>query len=189
MNAFCAFLLPSCHSWLACSRIDHLCCSCDEPFYCLLPTEAFKQVSTLFTPFYCCRLSCCALTIQARVAADLKFVNSSRMKPRWLVVAMVLPTEDVLFLHYKVPTIIMSRTCDQNEKVGPVFYPTLRQLLCWRQLSAVCSALRDHHCCDVAVDTQRLLGPVLQGVDHFSCGPWYHGCLPVFCFAFWSLYA
>ena len=30
---------------------------------------------------------------------------------------MVLPNEDVLFVHYKVPTIIMSRTCDQNEKV------------------------------------------------------------------------
>ena len=39
------------------------------------------------------------------------------MRPRWLVFAMGLPTEDVLFVHYMVPTIIMSRSCDQSGKV------------------------------------------------------------------------
>ena len=50
--------------------------------------------------------------------ADLKFHSSSRMKPRWLVFALTLPTEDVLFVQYTVPTIIMSRQCDQHSKVG-----------------------------------------------------------------------
>ena len=49
--------------------------------------------------------------------ADLKFHSSSRMKPRWLVFALTLPTEDVLFVQYTVPTIIMSRQCDQHSKV------------------------------------------------------------------------
>lgn len=39
------------------------------------------------------------------------------MKPRWLVFALTLPTEDVLFVQYTVPTIIMSRQCDQHSKV------------------------------------------------------------------------
>ncbi len=39
------------------------------------------------------------------------------MRPRWLVFALTLPNEDILFVHYKVPTIIMSRACDQFEKV------------------------------------------------------------------------
>ncbi|KAK9841774.1 hypothetical protein WJX81_002131 [Elliptochloris bilobata] len=47
---------------------------------------------------------------------DLKFHSSSRMKPRWLVFALTLPTEDVLFVQYTVPTIIMSRQCDQHSK-------------------------------------------------------------------------
>jgi hypothetical protein len=38
------------------------------------------------------------------------------MKPRWLVFALTLPTEDVLFVQYTVPTIIMSRQCDQHSK-------------------------------------------------------------------------
>ena len=33
------------------------------------------------------------------------------------MLALTLPNEDVLFVHYKVPTIIMSRACDQFEKV------------------------------------------------------------------------
>jgi len=48
--------------------------------------------------------------------ADLRFHSSSRMKPRWLVFALTLPTEDVLFVQYTVPTIIMSRQCDQHSK-------------------------------------------------------------------------
>ena len=41
------------------------------------------------------------------------------MKPRWLVFALTLPTEDVLFVQYTVPTIIMSRQCDQHSKARP----------------------------------------------------------------------
>ena len=42
------------------------------------------------------------------------------MKPRWLVFALTLPTEDVLFVQYTVPTIIMSRQCDQHSKARAV---------------------------------------------------------------------
>lgn len=49
--------------------------------------------------------------------ADLKFHSSSRMKPRWLAFALTLPTDDVLFVQYTVPTIVMSRQCDQHSKV------------------------------------------------------------------------
>ena len=49
--------------------------------------------------------------------ADLKFHSSSRMKPRWLAFALTLPTDDVLFVQYTVPTIVMSRQCDQHNKV------------------------------------------------------------------------
>ena len=51
--------------------------------------------------------------------ADLKFLVSSRMKPRWLVFALTLPTQDVIFMQYTVPTILMSRQCDQQGKVSP----------------------------------------------------------------------
>lgn len=51
------------------------------------------------------------------VRADLKFHSSSRMKPRWLAFALTLPTDDVLFVQYTVPTIVMSRQCDQHSKV------------------------------------------------------------------------
>lgn len=51
------------------------------------------------------------------VHADLKFHSSSRMKPRWLAFALTLPTDDVLFVQYTVPTIVMSRQCDQHNKV------------------------------------------------------------------------
>lgn len=51
------------------------------------------------------------------VAADLKFNSSSRMKPRWLVFALALPTDDVIFVQYTVPTIVMSRQCDQTPRV------------------------------------------------------------------------
>lgn len=50
--------------------------------------------------------------------ADLKFHSSSRMKPRWLAFALTLPTDDVLFVQYTVPTIVMSRQCDQHSKVA-----------------------------------------------------------------------
>ena len=50
--------------------------------------------------------------------ADLKFTTSSRMKPRWLVIAAVLPTQDVMYVQYNVPTIVMSRACDQLTKVS-----------------------------------------------------------------------
>ena len=50
--------------------------------------------------------------------ADLKFHSSSRMKPRWLAFALTLPTDDVLFVQYTVPTIVMSRQCDQHNKVA-----------------------------------------------------------------------
>lgn len=50
-------------------------------------------------------------------SADLKFHSSSRMKPRWLAFALTLPTDDVLFVQYTVPTIVMSRQCDQHSKV------------------------------------------------------------------------
>ena len=49
--------------------------------------------------------------------ADMKFPTSSRMRPRWLAFVMMLPSHDVIFVHYKVPTIIMSRGCAQAEKV------------------------------------------------------------------------
>lgn len=39
------------------------------------------------------------------------------MKPRWLAFALTLPTDDVLFVQYTVPTIVMSRQCDQHNKV------------------------------------------------------------------------
>lgn len=39
------------------------------------------------------------------------------MKPRWLAFALTLPTDDVLFVQYTVPTIVMSRQCDQHSKV------------------------------------------------------------------------
>ena len=39
------------------------------------------------------------------------------MKPRWLVFALALPTEDVIFVQYTVPTIVMSRQCDQTARV------------------------------------------------------------------------
>jgi hypothetical protein len=38
------------------------------------------------------------------------------MKPRWLAFALTLPTDDVLFVQYTVPTIVMSRQCDQHNK-------------------------------------------------------------------------
>ncbi len=47
------------------------------------------------------------------------------MRPRWLVLALTLPNEDILFVHYKVPTIIMSRACDQFEKVRRIAYVSL----------------------------------------------------------------
>ncbi|KAL3140210.1 hypothetical protein ABBQ38_004485 [Trebouxia sp. C0009 RCD-2024] len=50
------------------------------------------------------------------VFKDLKFTASSRMKPRWLVIAAVLPTQDVMYVQYNIPTIIMSRSCDQLPK-------------------------------------------------------------------------
>ena len=40
------------------------------------------------------------------------------MKPRWLVIAAVLPTQDVMYVQYNVPTIIMSRACDQFTKAS-----------------------------------------------------------------------
>ena len=41
------------------------------------------------------------------------------------MLALTLPNEDVLFVHYKVPTIIMSRACDQLEKVWRNAYVSL----------------------------------------------------------------
>ncbi len=40
------------------------------------------------------------------------------MKPRWLVIAAVLPSQDVMYVQYNVPTIVMSRACDQLTKVS-----------------------------------------------------------------------
>ena len=40
------------------------------------------------------------------------------MKPRWLVFALALPTDDVIFVQYTVPTIVMSRQCDQTPRVS-----------------------------------------------------------------------
>ena len=51
------------------------------------------------------------------------------MKPRWLVIAAVLPTQDVMYVQYNVPTIIMSRSCDQLPKVSLPFLPIV-SLLC-----------------------------------------------------------
>ena len=39
------------------------------------------------------------------------------MKPRWLLFALTLPTDDVIFVQYTVPTIVMSRQCDQTPRV------------------------------------------------------------------------
>ncbi|DBA73804.1 TPA: hypothetical protein ACH3X2_009772 [Trebouxia sp. C0005] len=50
------------------------------------------------------------------VFRDLKFTTSSRMQPRWLVIAAVLPSQDVMYVQYNVPTIVMSRACDQLTK-------------------------------------------------------------------------
>ncbi|BDA41077.1 hypothetical protein COCOBI_01-7320 [Coccomyxa sp. Obi] len=60
---------------------------------------------------------------------DLKFHSSSRMKPRWLAFALTLPTDDVLFVQYTVPTIVMSRQCDQHNKAMSI----LRGQLPWRK--------------------------------------------------------
>ena len=57
------------------------------------------------------------MTVGMCACADLKFHSSSRMKPRWLAFALTLPTDDVLFVQYTVPTIVMSRQCDQHNKV------------------------------------------------------------------------
>lgn len=40
------------------------------------------------------------------------------MQPRWLVIAAVLPSQDVMYVQYNVPTIVMSRACDQLTKVS-----------------------------------------------------------------------
>lgn len=44
---------------------------------------------------------------------------------------MTLPNEDVLFVHYTAPTIVMSRSCGQSEKVRctPRPFPPLPPLL------------------------------------------------------------
>ena len=68
-------------------------------------------------------------------AADLKFATSSRMKRRWLVIAGVLPSGDVMYLHYTVPTIVMSRACDQLAKVGQ------RSLSVWEALACTFAAV------------------------------------------------
>ncbi|CAL5227483.1 g10461 [Coccomyxa viridis] len=60
---------------------------------------------------------------------DLKFHSSSRMKPRWLAFALTLPTDDVLFVQYTVPTIVMSRQCDQHSKAMSI----LRGQVPWRK--------------------------------------------------------
>ena len=77
-----------------------------------------------------CHMPLCELAVRLRglgqgyllnngcCAADLKFKASSRMKPRWLVIAAVLPTQDVMYVQYNVPTIIMSRACDQLTKAS-----------------------------------------------------------------------
>ena len=51
------------------------------------------------------------------------------MKPRWLVFALALPTDDVIFVHYTVPTIVMSRQCDQTPRVSLVSNCLLLPLL------------------------------------------------------------
>ncbi|KAK9806326.1 hypothetical protein WJX72_010360 [[Myrmecia] bisecta] len=61
--------------------------------------------------------------------SELKFMSSSRMKPRWLVFALTLPTDDVMFVQYTVPTIVMSRQCDQQGKALSL----LRGQLPWRK--------------------------------------------------------
>ena len=45
------------------------------------------------------------------------------MKPRWLVIAAVLPTQDVMYVQYNVPTIVMSRSCDQLPKASRIISP------------------------------------------------------------------
>jgi len=55
----------------------------------------------------------------ARIAAGLRFNTSSRMKPRWLLFALTMLTDDVIFVQYTVPTIVMSRQCDQTPRVYP----------------------------------------------------------------------
>ncbi len=54
------------------------------------------------------------------------------MKPRWLVIAAVLPSQDVMYVQYNVPTIIMSRACDQLTKVG---LPGLSSGICLMHMS------------------------------------------------------
>lgn len=84
--------------------------------------------------------------------ADMKFASSSRMRPRWLVFVMMLPNQDILFVHYKLPTIIMSRRCDQFDKVAcllacpPVCLSVFLAIVClssWR-LSVCLSASGKH---------------------------------------------
>ena len=48
------------------------------------------------------------------------------MKPRWLAFALTLPTDDVLFVQYTVPTIVMSRQCDQHSKVRFLLSATMK---------------------------------------------------------------
>ena len=69
------------------------------------------------------------LALSGCCRADLKFTASSRMKPRWLVIAAVLPTQDVMYVQYNVPTIIMSRSCDQLPKVSLPFLPHLELIM------------------------------------------------------------
>ena len=54
------------------------------------------------------------------------------MKPRWLVIAAVLPSQDVMYLQYNVPTIVMSRACDQLTKVS---LPGLSVAICLMHVS------------------------------------------------------
>ena len=90
-------------------------------FHVSCPLHAFFILHTA-----CVYVGLCNRLLMLILLADLKFASSSGMRPRWLVFAMMLPSEDVLFVHYTAPTIIMSRSCGQSEKVKEIPPPR-----CW----------------------------------------------------------
>ena len=67
------------------------------------------------------------------------------MKPRWLVIAAVLPTQDVMYVQYNVPTVIMSRSCDQLPKASLTCSASATHSMLLPLLSHCCCQL-DVHC-------------------------------------------
>ena len=101
--------------------------------------------------------------------ADLKFNASSRMKPRWLLFALTLPTDDVIFVQYTVPTIVMSRQCDQTPRVSSSY--------CWQSQRSTNHykhhCMQQRHLMHLASRVKELCGStLLHGIKApVSCSP------------------